>query len=92
MSQAAVIKPSKNHFSPNVVLVRKRDGSLCFCIDFRKLNGRTVKDANKLPSIDDAMNTLLCVRYFSKLDLCSGYWQVEMKEEDKEKIAFTVGN
>ena len=92
MIEAGAIQPSKSPFSSNVVLVRKKDGSLRFCIDFRKLNGRTVKDAYTLPRIDDTMDTLLGAKYFSKLDLRSGYWQVEMKEEDKEKTAFTVGN
>ena len=92
MIEAGAIQPSKSPFSSNVVLVQKKDGSLRFCIDFRKLNGRTVKDAYTLPRIDDTMDTLLGAKYFSKLDLCSGYWQVEMKEEDKEKTAFTVGN
>ena len=92
MIEAGAIQPSKSPFSSNLVLVRKKDGSLRFCIDFRKLNGRTVKDAYTLPRIDDTMDTLLGAKYFSKLDLRSGYWQVEMKEEDKEKTAFTVGN
>ena len=69
----------------------KKVGNLLFCIDFRKLNSRTVKDAYMLPRIDDTIDTLLDTKYFSKLDLRSGYWQVEMKEVDKEKTAFTVG-
>ena len=92
MIEAGAIQPPKSPFSSNVVLVRKKDGSLRFCLDFRKLNGRTVKDANTLAPIDDTMDTPLGAKYFSKLDLRSGYWQVEMKEEDKEKTAFTVGN
>ena len=59
MIEAGAIQPSKNPFSSNVVLVRKNDGSLHFCIEFRKLNGRTVKDAYTLPRIDDTMDTLL---------------------------------
>ena len=71
---------------------KRKDGSLRFCIDYRNLNSRTVKDAYTLPRIDDTIDTLIGAKYFSKLDLRSGYWQVEVKEEDKEKIAFTVGN
>ena len=92
MIEAGAIQPSKSPISSNVVLVRKKDGSLRFCIDFRKLIGRTVKDAYTLPCIDDTMDTLLGAKYFWKLDLRSGYWQVEMKEEDIEKTAFTIGN
>ena len=91
MLDADAIRPSESPLS-NVVLVRKKDGSLRFCIDFRKLNARTVRDAYALPRIDDTIDTLLGAKYFSKLDLRSGYWQVEMEEEDKSKTAFSVGS
>ena len=92
MLDADAIRPSESPISSNVVLVRKKDGSLRFCIDFRKLNARTVRDAYALPRIDDTIDTLLGAKYFSKLDLRSGYWQVEMEEEDKSKTAFSVGS
>ena len=85
MIEAGAIQPSKSPFSSNVVLVGKKDGSLPFCIDFRQLNGRTVKDAYTLCRIDDIMDTLLGVKYFSKLDLRSGYWQVELKRRTKRR-------
>ena len=92
MLEADARRPSQSLFSSNVVLVRKKDGSLRFCIDFRKLNSRTIRDAFTLPRIDYTIVTLIGAKYFSKLDLRSGYWQVEMKEEDREKTDFTVGN
>ncbi len=92
MLDCGAIRDSQSPYSSNVVLVRKKDGSLRFCIDFRKLNNRTVKDAYMLPRFDDTIDTLVGSRFFSKLDLRSGYWQVEMAEEDKAKTAFSVGS
>ena len=92
MLEADAIRPSESSFSSNVVLVRKKDGSLRFCIDFRKLNSRTIRDAYNLPRIQDTIDSLTGSKYFSKLDLRSGYWQVEIEEEDKHLTAFTVGN
>ena len=74
-----------------VVLVWKKDGGLRFCIDLRKLNNWTVKDAYSLPWIDKTLDSLQGSQWFSSLDLKSGYWQVEMDEESKPLTAFTVG-
>ena len=91
MLDAGAIRESQSPFSSNVVLVRKKDKSLRFCIDFCKLNNRTVKDAYSLPRIEETIDTLAGSKYFSKLDLRSGYWQVGIKEADKHKTAFSVG-
>ena len=74
-----------------MVLVRKKDGSLQFCIDLRRLNARTIKDAYSLPCIEETLDCLGGARIVTSLDLKSGYWQVEMDEASKELTAFTVG-
>jgi hypothetical protein len=71
--------------------VRKKDQSLRFCIDFRRLNNRTIRNAHPLPRIEETLDALKGALWFSSLDLCCGYWQVEVDEVDKPKTAFTVG-
>ena len=73
------------------MLVRKKDGSLHFCIDLRKLNAQTIRDAYSLPRIEESLDCLNGARIFTSLDLKSGYWQVEMDEESIPYTAFTVG-
>jgi hypothetical protein len=92
MLDLGVIRKSESAYSSGVVLVRKKDGRIRFCIDLRRLNNLTVKDAYALPRIDETLDTLSGAQWFSKLDLRSGYWQVELAEEDKHKTAFSVGN
>ena len=74
-----------------VILVRKKDGALRFCIDLRKLNARTIKDAQTLPQIEDSLDSLNGAMIFTSLDLKSGYWQVELEEDSIPYTAFTVG-
>ena len=71
-----------------MVLVQKKDGSLQFCIDYRKVNAVTRKDAYLQPRVDDSLDTLASCKWFSTLNLLSGYWQVEVDEKDREKTAF----
>lgn len=85
----AIIRESTSPYSSSVVLVKKKSGDLRFCVDYRKLNSVTCKDRYPLPRIDDILDGLFGARYFSTLDLFSGFWQVKVKEEDKAKTAFT---
>lgn len=88
MQEGGIIRPSCSPWAAPVVPVRKKDGSLRFCVDYRKLNDVTRKDAYPLPRIDDALDSLTHAQWFSTLDLASGYWQVEVDPIDRPKTAF----
>jgi hypothetical protein len=87
-----VIRKSESPFASPIVLVRKKDKSLRVCIDYRKLNSRTIRDSYSLPRIEETLDSLHGASWFSSLDLRSGYYQLEMAEEDKAKTAFTAGS
>ena len=86
--ETGVVRPSSSAWASPTVLVRKADGSVRYCVDFRKVNDRTVKDAYPLPRIDMCLDSLGNIKYFSTLDLQSGYWQIRVKESDIPKTAF----
>jgi len=88
MKDMGMIEPSESPWAAPVILVRKKDGVLTYCIDYQKLNDVTTKDSYPLPNIQDCLDSLDGARYFSTMDLCSGYWQVELSEDAKDKISF----
>jgi len=88
---AEIIRPSQSPWASNIVLVRKHDASLRLCVDFRQLNLRTVKDAYALPRIDELLESLGGNKFYSVLDMRKGYHQVEILEDHKPLMAFTLG-
>lgn len=90
MLEADIIEPSNLHWAAPIVLVKKRDGTTRFCVDYRKQNNVTIKDAYPLPRIKESRDTLSGAKFFYTLDLASGYWQVSMDKSDKEKKAFAT--
>ena len=87
---AGFIQDSDSPWACPIVLVRKKDGTLRFCCDWRKLNAVTRKDAMPLPRIDDMIDRLSKAKYFTKLDFTSGYYQVKLAESAREKTAFVT--
>ena len=85
-----VIRPSCSPCASPTVLVKKKDGTWRFCVDFRTLNDVNIKDAYPLPQVNDLTENLSGQYYFSTLDLASGYWQVKITDESKSKTTFVV--
>ena len=92
MLDGSTIRPSQSPWCNAVVLMRKKDGSLRFCIDFRRLNAQTKKDAYPLPCMQETMESMVGARHFSCMDLKSGFWQVKMDEESRQYTALMVGS
>ena len=90
MVRDGVAEESFSPWAVPVVLVKRKDGRLRFCVDYRRLNDVTVKDAYPLPRVDDLLDHVGDARNFSSLDLASGYWQVPVHPEDGEKTAFVT--
>jgi len=83
------IRISKGPWSSPVVMVKKKDGEIRFCVDYRKINAITKTDAHPLPRIEELLEQFKEMKWFSSIDLASGYHQIRMKEQDIEKTAFT---
>ena len=92
MLEAGVIHPSQSLWCNVVVLVRKKDGTLCFCVDFRCLSVWTKKDSYPLPCIQEALESMAGLAHFSSMDFKSGFWQIKMAPESQQYTAFMVVN
>jgi hypothetical protein len=90
MMDMGVIEPSVSPYNSPIVLTQKRDGSVRFCVDYRKLNRVTEFDSEPIPDSEQIFARIQHARYFSKLDLTKGYWQVPMKESDRPKTSFST--
>ena len=83
-----IIRESQSPFASAIVVVRKKNNEVRLCIDYRRINARTIRDQYNVPKIEEALHALSGAKWFSCLDLKSGYYQIEMAEEDKQKTAF----
>ena len=92
MLKAKVIQPSRSPWAAPIVLITKKDGSIRFCIDYRKLNFLITKDVYSLLRIDDSLAAVSGGRWFSTFDLTSSYWQIPVADSSKDKTAYITAN
>ena len=90
MLKAGVIKPSKSPWASPIVLVEKKDGTIRFCVDYRKVNKVSKFDAYPMPRVEEIFESIGPAKVISTLDLAKGYWQIPMAPESMEKTAFAT--
>ena len=90
MLKEGIIKKSKSPQTSPVVLVSKKDGSIRFCVDYKKVNDLTIVDAHSLSIVNDTVNKIEGKKYYTSIDLASEYWQVEVDEDSQDIIAFVI--
>ena len=90
MKDGDIIQPSTSPWASSIVLLMKKDGTTRFCLDYRKVNEKSRKDAYPLPRIEEALELLNNACWFSTMDLASGYWQIEMHPDSIDKTAFVT--
>ncbi|KAL6475109.1 hypothetical protein MHYP_G00161490 [Metynnis hypsauchen] len=86
--EAGIIRESESPYASPIVVVKKKNGDVRLCVDYRRLNMQTIKDAYALPNLEESFSALSGSHWFSVMDLKSGYYQIEMHEDDKPKTAF----
>ena len=90
MLDLGIIRESESPYASPIVIVKKKDGSNCICVDYRKLNKFTLADPEPMTTIEDLFRRLGKTQYFSKVDLRKGYWQIPVSGDDVRKTAFVT--
>src|SRR6266542_966553 len=90
MLKERIIKKSKNPWASPVVLVSKKDGSVRFCVDYKKVNDLTIEDTHPLLIVNNIVNKIGGKKYYTSIDLTSRYWQIEVDENSQDIIAFVI--